>query len=129
MRYHAALVESGAPGAGYDVVLPDFPRCTSAGDTAEQAIANAAEALFFHMEGMAEDGLPVLDPDPLDAPLPDWLDGVDGVRVLVEPPGKAVRVNVTIDAALLARIDRAADARHISRSGFLAEAAREKLRG
>jgi predicted RNase H-like HicB family nuclease len=114
MRYYPALVESGAPDAGYDVVFPDLPGCTSAGDTVEQAVANAAEALLFHMEGMVEDGLPIPEPSPLDAPLPDWLDGVDGVRVLmpVEPPSKAMRVG-----------------RRISRSGFLAEAAREKLRG
>jgi hypothetical protein len=42
----------------------------------------------------------------------------------VELPGKTVRLNVTMDEGLVARIDRVAR----NRSAFLAEAARERLR-
>jgi predicted RNase H-like HicB family nuclease len=129
MRYYPALIETAADGS-YGVVFPDFPGCASAGDTADVAVAHAAEALALHVEGLREDGLPVPEPSALDAPLPDWLDDVVGVRVLVgvEPPGRAVRVNVTLDEALLGRIDRMAAATRLSRSGFLAEAARRLLR-
>jgi len=41
-------------------------------------------------------------------------------------PGKAVRVNITIDEALLEQIDRAAAAGGSNRSAFLADAARDK---
>ena len=40
-----------------------------------------------------------------------------------EHPGKAVRLNITLDEGLVAAIDRVAE----NRSGFLAEAAREHL--
>lgn len=43
--------------------------------------------------------------------------------VRAERPGKAVRLNVTLDEGLVAAIDRVAS----NRSGFLAEAAREHL--
>jgi hypothetical protein len=42
--------------------------------------------------------------------------------VPVELPGRAVRANVTIEEALLARIDAAAAARGMTRSAFLARA-------
>lgn len=129
-RHYPALIEPAASGTGFGVLFPDFPGCVSAGATAELALANASEALQFHLEGMAEDGAAIPDPSPLTAPLPDWLGGVDGVRALVpvEPVGKAIRINITLDASLLARVDRAAGARHTSRSAFLADAARRALR-
>jgi hypothetical protein len=43
-------------------------------------------------------------------------------------PARAVRVNVSLDEHLLAAIDRAAAAEGRTRSGFLADAARRKIR-
>lgn len=131
MAYYRAVIEAGGPDRGFDVVFPDFPGLASAGDTIEEALANAAEGLLFHMEGMIEDGEQIPQPSPLDAPLPDWLMGASThhkVLVPVDSPGKSVRVNVTFDESLLFRIDRAAEARHSTRSGFLADAARRVLR-
>ena len=41
--------------------------------------------------------------------------------------GRTVRANVSFDAALLEAIDAAAKARGLSRSAFLASAARDKI--
>lgn len=125
-RHYPALIEPAMSGPGFGVLFPDFPGCVSAGATAELALANASEALQFHIEGMTSDGMAIPDPSPLTAPLPDWLGEADGVRALVpvEPADKPVRINVTLDASLLARVDHATDARHTSRSAFLADAAR-----
>ena len=41
--------------------------------------------------------------------------------------GRTVRANVTFDAALLEAIDAAAQARGLTRSAFLASAARDKI--
>lgn len=90
MRYYSAVIERSA--SGYGVTFPDFPGCVSAGDTIEAAMANAAEALLLHMGGIEEDGDPIPEPSELDAPLPDWLAGIEAVRVLVpaiEPGGVA----------------------------------------
>ena len=44
-------------------------------------------------------------------------------------PGKPVRVNISIEDRLLDAVDRTARSRGQSRSAFLAEAAREKIKG
>ncbi len=54
MASYIALVHKDQ-GTGYGVSFPDVPGCVSAGDTFEQAVANAAEALAFHFEGMKAD--------------------------------------------------------------------------
>ena len=50
------------------------------------------------------------------------------VMIPLEMPGRVVRVNLTMNEALLARVDAAASARGMSRSGYVAEAVRERLR-
>jgi hypothetical protein len=81
---------------------------------------------------MLEDGDPIPEPSPIDAPLPDWLERVGDVAlrtlVRVELPGRAVRLSITMDEALASAVDRAAAAHGFTRSGFLAEAARRMLR-
>ena len=47
----------------------------------------------------------------------------------IDVPGKVLRLNITLDEALLARIDRAAADAGESRSGWLATAARQRLGG
>jgi predicted RNase H-like HicB family nuclease/post-segregation antitoxin (ccd killing protein) len=40
----------------YYVLFPDLPGCTTTGDTEEEAISNAHEAMSVHLYGMEEDG-------------------------------------------------------------------------
>lgn len=57
----------------------------------------------------------------------------DGATTILVPlladPGRTVRVNVTVERGLLEQIDEAAKARGLTRSAFLAGAAREKIAG
>jgi predicted RNase H-like HicB family nuclease len=46
----------------YSAYIPDVPGCVATGRTVEEAKANIAEALKMHLEGLAEDGLPVPEP-------------------------------------------------------------------
>ena len=62
-----------------------------------------------------------------DPELDDWFDGATIAAVEVELPGRAVRVNISIDESLLERVDRAARAAGQTRSSFLAEAVRRRL--
>jgi predicted RNase H-like HicB family nuclease len=129
-RYYPAVVGRGA--SNYGVTFPDFPGCVSVGDSIEHAIERGHEALAAHIELMLEDGDPIPEPSPIDAPLPDWLEGVGEVAlrtvVRVELPGRAVRLSITMDESLAGAVDRAAAAHGFTRSGFLAEAARRMLR-
>ena len=43
-------------GTSYGVSFPDIPGCVSAGDTFEEAVVNAAEALSGHLALMKADG-------------------------------------------------------------------------
>jgi len=46
-------------GTSYGVSFPDVPGCISAGDTFEEAMDNAAEALAGHLSAMEADGDPL----------------------------------------------------------------------
>ena len=61
MTTYLALVHTDAPN-NYGVSFPDLPGCISVGDTLDEAIENAGEALAFHVEGMREDGEALPDP-------------------------------------------------------------------
>ena len=67
---------------GFGISFPDFPGCVSVGDTRGDAIAQGAEALAFHVEGMVEDGESIPPPRSLadiqkDPNLLDWRQGAD----------------------------------------------------
>ncbi|HEY4775543.1 MAG TPA: type II toxin-antitoxin system HicB family antitoxin [Xanthobacteraceae bacterium] len=54
MAGYIALVHKDE-GTSYGVSFPDVPGCISAGDTFEEAVANAAEALAGHLALMRAD--------------------------------------------------------------------------
>jgi predicted RNase H-like HicB family nuclease len=117
----------------FGISFPDFPGVVSGGKTAEEALARGRDTLAFHVAGIVEDG----DPLPALRSLADLRndpslreDFVDAVLALVpiDLPGKAVRVNITLDETLLESIDRAANAAGETRSGYLAKAAKSRLR-
>lgn len=114
---------------GYDVFFPDFPGCGSAGDTLEEARKNAKEGLLAHIELMLEDRESIPKPSSLDEimKLPDAKDCIPLIIAIVMPTGKAQRINITIDQALLNAIDIAASNQHKTRSALLAEAAQRLL--
>lgn len=61
MAGYIALVHKDE-GTSYGVSFPDVPGCISAGDTFEEAVVNAAEALAGHFAAMKNDGEPVPTP-------------------------------------------------------------------
>jgi predicted RNase H-like HicB family nuclease len=120
---YPAIVERA--GKAFSVYFPDLPGCTSAGRTAQEAALNAEEALAAHLLETARAGAALPDPSDLDAIERDpEVDEAARILVRAERPGKVVRLNITLDEGLVAAIDRVAE----NRSGFLAEAALEKLR-
>jgi predicted RNase H-like HicB family nuclease len=126
-RYYPAIIERAADG--YGVFFPDLPGCTSAGATVQDAAENAEEALQAHIDLAAEHGDPIPYPSAMDA-IPCEPDVIEVARVLVraDPPGRSVRVNITLPEDLLAAVDRYASRTGYSRSGLLAQAVRERMR-
>lgn len=60
-RSYNVVLEPDADG-GYVAVVPAFPGCYSQGETAEEALANAREAIELTIEDMEAAGEPVPDP-------------------------------------------------------------------
>lgn len=51
-------IEPGDEQHAFGVVVPDLPGCFSAGDTLEEAIENAREAIGLWMEGIEAGAVP-----------------------------------------------------------------------
>lgn len=56
-----AVLEKGQSGE-YGVYFPDLPGCVSGGESLEEAMKNAKEALLLHLYGMEEDGENIPEP-------------------------------------------------------------------
>ncbi|MEO5372920.1 MAG: type II toxin-antitoxin system HicB family antitoxin [Alphaproteobacteria bacterium] len=127
--YFPAIVESGEE-PGYSVFFPDLPGCTSAGDTIELAAINAEDALRGHLALMLRDNDPIPTQRPLDQIEHDP-DVTEVARIMVRAdlPGRSIRLNISMDDGLVEAVDREAAARGMTRSGFLADAARRALAG
>ncbi len=128
MRQYIALIHKEAE-SDYGVSFPDLPGVVTAGSNLDEARKMAAEALAFHLEGLAEDGEPVPEPSSLDD-IMSVKENRDGVAVLIGAPDtevKSVRINVTMPADVLDQIDRYAEREGFTRSGFLAQAAKKAM--
>ena len=55
MRYPIAI-EPGDNRHAFGVVVPDLPGCFSAGDSLDEAMAQAREAILLHFEGLLDEG-------------------------------------------------------------------------
>jgi predicted RNase H-like HicB family nuclease len=65
MRYVVAI-EKGDKKHAYGVVVSDLPGCFSAGDTLDEALSNAKEAILLHLEGLMDEKKPAPAPKPLE---------------------------------------------------------------
>ena len=130
-RYLAIIDEADGQ---YGVIFPDAPGCTVMGATEEEAIDNAIEALAEWMADLVADGGSIPEPRTHLQILKskEYPQLGKGAMVATLPllyeSGKLARANVSMDAGLLAAIDEAATARGLTRSSFLASAARDKLK-
>ena len=124
---HYAIVIHRDRGSACGVTVPDLPGCFSAGDTLEEAIESAREAIACHIEGLLLDGEPIPERASLEIHQANE-DYRDGVWVLVpvdvaKLSSKTKRVNITLPERVLAIVDQAAVREGESRSGWLARAA------
>lgn len=126
MRYPIAI-EQGGDDQAFGVVVPDLPGCFSAGDTLDEAIDNAKEAVELWLETVIDDGGAVPSPKNIaehqaNQEFSGWIWAVVPVD-LASLSDKAERVNITLPSRVLRRIDAAAKASGETRSGFIAKKA------
>jgi predicted RNase H-like HicB family nuclease len=60
MRRYAIVVEDA--GDNLAAFVPDLPGCVATADTPEELDRLIREAIELHLEGLAEDGLPIPEP-------------------------------------------------------------------
>ncbi len=127
MRYPVAI-EPGGDNQAYGVVVPDLPGCFSAGDSLDEALGNAEEAVVAWIDATLDAGQPIPQPSTLDelrSQHPEWADWVWAV-VQVDPArldDKIERVNITLPRRVLAILDAAAREAGETRSGYIARLA------
>lgn len=88
MSGYIALVHKDE-GTSYGVSFPDVPGCISAGDTLEEAVANAAEALAGHFAAMRKEGDAIPAPRSFEQLKRDRKfidDSADAIVTMVTPP-------------------------------------------
>lgn len=89
MAQYIALVHKDE-GTSYGVSFPDVPGCVSAGDTFEEAVANASEALAGHFAAMRADGDVIPSPRDFESLKrdPEFAeDSADAIVTMVAPKG------------------------------------------
>lgn len=132
MTYYVGILD-GNDGA-WGVRIPDMPGCHGGGETVEAAIADATSAALEWIERRQAKGAGtpvarslkrICDEEGIDAGA-----GESAVMIpVILDAGRVVRANISLDAGLLEAIDSEAATLGLTRSAFLAGAAREKIIG
>ena len=115
-RYPALL--DGSEGA-YGVVFPDLPGCLAMGQTVDDALLNAEDALRDYVTEMLKAGRNVQEPSALET-----IETPAGTRLvlvpLVRPSGKNVRrLNLVLDEEVARFIDDEARRRGMTRKAYV----------
>lgn len=116
---------TGDQQSGYQAKVPDLPGLAVSGGAIADLVAAAREAILAELQRLGDDGQEWPRPTPAEAvraaagEIPFLID--------ISVEDAPVRVNISIGEQLLKRIDQAAEARGMSRSGFIASAARTAL--
>ncbi len=128
MKTYLALVHKEADSA-YGLSFPDLPGCFAAAETEAEILRAGVEAL----ELWFEDAPPVAPRGPeaiSQEAAADLAAGAFLIAVpLVQPQSRQKRVNISLDAGTLEAIDQAAGDLGLTRSGYLAMAALNEIRG
>jgi predicted RNase H-like HicB family nuclease len=127
MRYPVVIHKD--PDSDYGVTVPDLPGCFSAGETVDEALRNAVEAIECHVEGLMLDNEPIPTPKSVEY-RKDNTEFFGGTWALVDVDltrlsGKARRVNITMPERVLSLIDDYASRHGETRSGLITQAALE----
>ena len=135
MTFYLGVVDPAADGT-WGVVFPDLPGCYSAGDDMDDLFANSIEAVRLWAEdACARGGIPpARDTSALmaDPEVKGLVMAAGPAGCLIQVPllvdgGRSVRATISLDANLLETIDEAAKRHGLTRSTFLASAARDKI--
>lgn len=126
---YPVYVHPGDAKHAHGVTFPDFPGCFAAADDWDGLPAAIQEAVQAHFHGEGAQAVPA--PTSMDVLVTDrqykggvWmLAEIDLSQIDTTP----VRLNISLPANLVEQIDAYARSRGATRSGFLAQAARQAM--
>lgn len=129
MRYPVAI-EPGTDTEAFGVVVPDLPGCFSAGDTMDEAMTNAEEAITAWIEAALDAGQAIPQPSDIETLRKGRKVPKGWIWALVKIDPAAMdetleRVNISLPRRVLYRLDAQAKAAGETRSGFIARMALE----
>jgi predicted RNase H-like HicB family nuclease len=116
------------PEYGYTVTFPDLPGCITEGNSLEEALNMAQEALQLHLYGMEADGDEIPKPTPpekIKAPVGAFVTLVQAMMPLVRERMSRKSVNKTL--TLPKWLNDLAEEKHINFSHVLQSALKERL--
>ncbi len=119
-----ALAET-APTGGYHATFPDLPGLTADGATIGDLLVAARTKLAEKLKALSDDGESWPEASPMESV--QTTPGAVLLLIDIEVDDPPTRVNISIGERLLRRIDAAAQKSGMTRSGFLAQAARVSL--
>jgi predicted RNase H-like HicB family nuclease len=128
---HYLVVIHKDSNSDYGVTVPDLSGCFSAGETLDEALQEATEAIECHLEGLLMDGEAIPTPHSIEyyQNNPDYVGGVWAVVTidLAKLSGKTARVNITLPERVLKLMDKYAAENGETRSGLIVQAAIEYI--
>ncbi len=128
MNYYIGVVHKDRDSA-FGIHFPDVPGCFSAADDMNDLVPNAIEALSLLGEDVRLPDPRAIDEVRRDKKVKaDLAAGAFLIAIpLIENEAKTVRANITMERGMLKAVDLAAEARNLTRSAFLALAARHEI--
>ena len=128
MTHYIALVHKDL-GCAFGVQFPDVPGCFSAADSMDDLVGNAMEALSLWAEDEAMPKPRAIEQIVTD---PDISGELAAGAFLISVPfaandARLVTANISMERGMLKAIDAAAKRRKLTRSAFLAQAARHEI--
>lgn len=86
--HYQTRLEKRSEGHAYGIIIPDLPGCHSAGDTFEEALANAKEAIDGWLEVAVEYGDPLPEATSIEHHMdnPDFTGWIWAIVDIVVPP-------------------------------------------
>ncbi|HEY2750214.1 type II toxin-antitoxin system HicB family antitoxin [Phenylobacterium sp.] len=122
---HFVALVRGDQATGYTASFPDLPECSAHGRDVAELVVEARRAALDCLQALANAGeaWPIATTVERVAVEP----GVFVVLIEVAVDDPPIRVNVSLGERLVQRLDAAAEARGMTRSGFIAQSVRMNL--
>jgi predicted RNase H-like HicB family nuclease len=110
---------------GYEAMFPDLPNCQAVGRDLAELLMHARQAVTDRLEAIENSGETWPPATPLERIEP--LAGVIPIPIDVSVGDRPIRVNISLGERLVQRLDAAAEAKGMTRSGFIAQSVRASL--